>query len=79
MWASYGIGKTKIHPQLVAHVAFGAETLAITALRTGHAWGSPEVNLSDLGKGILRVQCDTIVEKSSGQAPMIGQEAMSLK
>ena len=72
LWVTFQ-GGMKIHPQLVAHVTLpSGAPITFTELRTGHAWGSPKMLLSDIGSGILRVQMDTITQRKTGQAPLVG-------
>lgn len=71
IWAMFQ-GGAKIHAQLVGYAAPADGTFTFTALHTGHAWGSPSMNLTSIGQGIIRVQMDSLVERIADQAPMLG-------
>lgn len=72
LWATVQ-AKKKIYPQIVKHLTVPTGgTTTFDKLRVGRVYGNNTIELKGIGKGLLRIQCDSLVQRKAGQAPLSG-------
>jgi hypothetical protein len=72
IWAQVQSGR-KVHTQLVTTLDIPtAGTFTFDTLRCGGAYNSPTIMLGDIPRGLLRVQMDTVIARTTVRGAVIG-------